>query len=49
MARDHPSPSMATGMPRKRDCGLVVTRAQSMVPEPEHTRIVVVVKCAMVR
>ena len=49
MATDQPRPRTATGMPRNRDWALVVTRVQSMVPEPAHARIFAVVKCAMVR
>src|SRR6266496_5744356 len=46
---DHASPSSATGIPRNLDSALVVTRAQSIAPEPEHARRLGVVKWAIVR
>src|SRR5437763_16212726 len=49
MARNHPSPRAATGMPISIDCELVVTLAQLMAPDPPQARIEGVVEWAAVR
>src|SRR5664280_744351 len=48
MTTKKPSPISTTGIPNRRDWGDVVTAVQLSSPVPEHARIVVSVKCAIV-